>query len=115
MENGHTSNFSQLYLKTARFPMKTISLFDPRVPSSLSVCFLSLLIGGATIVRAQEVQAGGYFTTIVPKGQFKENITNNGYGGGGYFLVRLGPSPLLIGGDFGGVKYGSENHRELIS
>jgi len=95
--------------------MKTISLFVTKVPSVLSVCFLSLLIGGATIVRAQEVQVGGYFTTIVPQGQFKENITNNGYGGGGFFLVRLGPSPLLIGGDFGGVRYGSENHREPIS
>src|SRR5262245_52639313 len=101
--------FSQHSLKTTRFPMKAISLFVTKVPSVLSVCLLALFIGGATIAHAQERQAGFYFTTIVPHGQFSENVTNNGYGGGGQFLVRLGPSPFLIGGDLGGVIYGSES------
>jgi hypothetical protein len=73
------------------------------------------LIGGATIVRAQERQAGIYFTTIVPRGEFSENVTNNGYGVSGQFLARLGPSPFLAGGDIGIVIYGSESHREPIS
>jgi opacity protein-like surface antigen len=115
MENGNTSKFSQHLLKTTRFPMKALSLFVSKAPSVLSVCLLSLFIGGVTIARAQEFQAGGYFTTIIPQGQFSENVTNNGYGGGGQFLVRLGPSPFLIGGDAGGVIYGSESRREPIS
>jgi len=95
--------------------MKAISLFVTKAPRLLSVCFLALLIGGADIVRAQERQAGFYFTTIIPRGQFSENVTNNGYGGGGQFLVRLGPSPFLVGADAGAVIYGSESRREPIS
>jgi len=95
--------------------MKARSLFATKAPSVLSVCFLALWIGGVTIVRAQEYQAGGYFTTVIPRGAFKENVSNNGYGGGGQFLVRLGPSPFLTGGDAGGVVYGSESRREPIS
>src|SRR5215470_19455036 len=95
--------------------MKTICLFAAKAPSALSVCFLALLIGGSTIVSAQERQAGIYFTTIVPRGEFSENVTNNGYGVSGQFLVRLAGSPFLAGGDFGIVVYGSDSHREPIS
>lgn len=95
--------------------MKTICPFATKALSVLSVCFLTLFIGGATTVRAQERQAGFYFTTIVPRGEFSENVTNNGYGGGGQFLVRLAGSPFLAGGDLGIVIYGSESRREPIS
>src|SRR4029453_13310015 len=95
--------------------MKAISLFVTRVSSALSVCLLAIWAGSATIARAQEYQVGGYFMTIVPHGQFSENIPKNGFGGGGQFLIRLGPSPFLIGGDVGGVIYGSESRREPIS
>jgi hypothetical protein len=95
--------------------MKTIYLFVTKAPSVLSVCFLVLLIGGATIISAQERQAGIYFTTIVPRGEFSENVTNNGYGVSGQFLVRLGGSPFLAGGDVGIATYGSESRREPIS
>jgi hypothetical protein len=96
--------------------MNTISSFVTRATSALSVCFLALLIGGATIVHAQERgQVGGYFMTVVPRGEFSENVTNNGYGAGGQFLIRLGPSPFLAGGDFGAIVYGSESRREPIS
>jgi hypothetical protein len=95
--------------------MKTIHLFVTKAPSVLSVCFLALLIGGVTIVSAQERQAGIYFTTIVPRGEFSENVTNNGYGVSGQVLVRLGGSPFLAGGDLGIAIYGSESRREPIS
>lgn len=95
--------------------MKIICLFVTKASSVLSVCILALLIGGATVVRAQERQLNLYFTTIVPRGEFSENITNNGYGGGGQFLVRLAGGPFLIGGDVGGVVYGSVSRREPIS
>jgi opacity protein-like surface antigen len=81
----------------------------------ISICFLSLLIGGTTNLRAQGFQAGGYFTTVVPRGEFSDNVTNNGYGAGGLFLVRLGNSPILTGGDVGIVVYGSESRREPFS
>jgi hypothetical protein len=101
--------------RTAKLLMTAISLFVLKATSILAASILALWIGGATIVRAQEFQVGGYFTTVVPRGEFKENITDNGYGGGGLFLVRLGPSPFLVGGDVGIVIYGSESRREPFS
>jgi hypothetical protein len=95
--------------------MKMTCLFASKATRVLSVCFLALLIGGATVTRAQERQASVYFTTIVPRGEFSENVTNNGYGVSGQILVRLGPSPFLAGGDLGIAVYGSESHREPIS
>ncbi len=96
--------------------MKTICLFVTKASIVLSVCFLARLIGGATVVRAQEHgQVGGYFMIVVPRGEFSENVTNNGYGAGGQFLIRLAGSPFLAGGDFGAVVYGSESRREPIS
>src|SRR5262245_58474779 len=95
--------------------MKKICLLAAEAPGALSVCFLAILIGGATIVRAQERQAGVYFTTIVPRGEFSENVTNNGYGASGLFLVRLGPTPFLAGGDIGIAVYGNESRLEPIS
>jgi hypothetical protein len=74
------------------------------------------LIGCATLVQAQEKgQAGGYFMIIVPRGEFSQNVTNNGYGGGGQFVIRIGRSPFLMGGDIGGVTYGSVSRREPFS
>jgi hypothetical protein len=103
----------QIYI--GGLPMKAVSLFALKAPSILSACLLALLIGSATMVRAQEYQAGAYFTTLIPRGEFSQNVTNNGYGGGGQFLVRFGESPFLVGGDIGAVVYGSESHREPIS
>jgi hypothetical protein len=95
--------------------MKKICLLVMKGSSALSVCLLSLLIGGATIVRGQERQASIYFTTIVPNGEFSENVTNNGYGANGQFLIRLAGSPFLAGGDLGISIYGSESRLEPIS
>lgn len=61
--------------------------------------------------RAQEFQAGVDFLTIVPRGEFKDNVRNNGYGAGGQFLVRIKQSPILVGIDLGGVVYGSETRK----
>jgi len=93
--------------RTIRIQLKTSCL--------IVTSFTALWIGGATNVRAQSFQAGGYFTTVSPHGEFNENVTNNGYGAGGYFLVRLGSSPFLAGGDVGIVVYGSESRDEPFS
>jgi hypothetical protein len=105
----------QNHSKTTKPHAKAFNLSVMKAPSILLAFFLGLWIGGATIVRAQEFQAGGYFTTVAPRGEFRENVTNNGYGGGGLFLVRLGPTPFLVGGDAGVVVYGSETRREPFS
>jgi len=79
---------------------------------------LAMSCGGAfgfmTEVRAQEFQFGFDFLTVLPRGEFKDNIKNNGYGAGGHFLVRLKQSPILVGIDLGGVTYGSETRRERL-
>ncbi|HEV2667435.1 MAG TPA: hypothetical protein VG324_21145 [Blastocatellia bacterium] len=95
--------------------MKTICSLVTEAPRLLSICLLDLLIGGATIVHAQERQVGIYLTTTVPRGGFSENDAGNGYGGSAQFLVRLGPTPFLAGGDVGLAVYGYESRREPIS
>src|SRR5262245_66037964 len=94
--------------------MKTTCLFASKATRVLSVCFLALFIGGATVARAQERQASVYFTTIVPRGEFSENVTNNGYGVSGQILVRLGASPFLAGGDIWIAVYGSASYSRRI-
>jgi hypothetical protein len=69
----------------------------------------------AAPVHAQSFQVGIDFTAVVPRGEFKENIENNGYGLSGNFLVALGPSPFLVGVDAGFATYGSEKRRVPLS
>jgi hypothetical protein len=99
--------------------MKTTCSLVTKAPRLAPVCLLALMIGGATIVHAQSQkrergQLAINFLTVVPRGEFSENITNNGYGMSLQGLARIGSTPVLIGGDFGFVVYGSESHRELI-
>jgi hypothetical protein len=95
--------------------MKTVCSLVTKAPRLLSIYLLALLIGGATIVHAQERQVGIYLTTIVPRGGFSENGASNGYGGSAQFLARLAGSPFLAGGDVGLAVYGDESRREPIS
>lgn len=75
---------------------------------------LVLCCGNAAQVQAQ-VQLGIDFTTVIPKGDLSKNVTNNGYGIGGQFLVGVGSSPFLVGVDGAFTIYGTEDHREPIS
>ena len=96
--------------------MKTTCLFASKGVRVLSVCFLSLLIGGATVVQTQDhAQLGIHFLTVAPRGEFSENVTNNGYGISLQGLIRLGPTPFLVGGDLGFVVYGSQTRSEPLS
>jgi hypothetical protein len=97
--------------------MITICSLVTKSPYVLSVCLLAMLIGEATIVQAQaqtkdRVQLGVYFLTVVPRGEFSENLTNNSYGAGVQGLVRIGSSPFLVGGDLALVIYGYESRRD---
>jgi hypothetical protein len=73
-----------------------------------------LVLGTATRVSAQDIQLGLDFATVVPRGEFKQNVTNNGYGLGGHFAVRVA-GPLYVGADLGFVNYGREKRTEQLS
>ncbi len=94
--------------------MKAKSLFVMKAPIILSALFLTLCTGGSANIHAQGYQFGFYVTAISPSGEFNDNVTNNGYGFGGLFLKRLGPSPFLVGADGGFVIYGSQEGLEPL-
>jgi len=71
--------------------------------------------GDSSHAKAQQVQFGIDFTSVIPTGDFRRNVTNNGYGVGGQFLVGVGRSPLFLGADAAITTYGSEEHKEPIS
>ena len=80
------------------------------------VSILLLLCCGSTAnSQTQPFQFGVDFTTVIPTGEFSKNVTNNGYGIGGQFLVGLGRLPLLVGIDAAFANYGSDEHIESIS
>jgi len=76
---------------------------------------LFLSWGAASSAKAQEIQFGIDFTTVVPTGDFSKNVTNNGYGVGVQFLRSFGKKPLLLGVDAAFATYGSDEHTEPIS
>ena len=91
---------------------RRIKTFTSRLAVIASIVFL---YGHFTTSQAQEVQLGIDFNTVIPRGDFGKNITNNGYGVGAQLLVSLGNSPFLVGGDAGFVVYGSEKRRQPLS
>jgi hypothetical protein len=92
-----------------------------RGAGSISILFqagLSILLFvscGSSSAQAQQFQFGLDVTTVVPTGDFSRNVTNNGYGVGGQFLVGLGKKPLFLGVDAAFATYGSDEHLESIS
>lgn len=74
-----------------------------------------LLCGAQSNAQSQQFQFGLDVTTVIPTGDFSKNVTNNGYGVGGQFLVGLGKKPLLLGVDAAFATYGSDEHTESIS
>ena len=97
-----------LFLSPCAFFVKRLS----RLSFLTLVCFG---FGVQSSVLAQEYQASIDFITLIPRGELRQNIDNNGYGAGGQFLVRLKNSPFLVGGDVGFANYGTERRRESIS
>jgi opacity protein-like surface antigen len=76
---------------------------------------LILWLGSVSSADAQQIQVGIDFATVAPRGSFSENVTNNGYGVGGQFLVGLGRSPFHLGVDAAFTNYGSDEHEEPLS
>src|SRR4030095_7030455 len=82
--------------------------------AGMVIAFL-LVLSGASDSKAQDLQLGIDFTTVIPQGDFNRNIRTNGYGVGGQFLLRLRNTPILLGVDAGYALYGSDEHTEPIS
>lgn len=82
---------------------------------SITSAVLVLVFGAASAAQAQRVQLGVDFTTVIPRGEFKQNVTNNGYGAGVQFLIGLSRLPLAFGVDAAFANYGSDEHTEPIS
>ncbi len=106
MRDDHTNQ------PTASLPC--VRLLTARLLAARLLCAAFCWAALAQASAAQDFQAGLDFLTVIPRGEFKDNIKNNGYGVGGQFLVRVGPSPILMGVDLGGVVYGSETRRERL-
>jgi opacity protein-like surface antigen len=102
---------------TPRSPISSKQHTSWRVTIGRLALMFALLfwLASRTPVQAQDFQIGIDFTTVIPQGSFKQNVTNNGYGLGGQFLVSLGRTPLHLGVDAGFVNYGSEEHEEPLS
>ena len=102
-------NYSTLSKRT---PLKTLLQISFR----LALLMVPILWSGSlSSAHAQQIQVGLDFTTVVPRGSFSENVTNNGYGVGGQFLVGLGRSPFHLGVDAAFTNYGSDEHEEPLS
>jgi hypothetical protein len=91
-------------------------------PGSIRILFqaglsmmLLLLWGAASEAHAQRIQFGVDFTTVIPTGDFRKNVPNNGYGVGVQWMIGLGQKPLFLGFDAGFATYGSDEHKEPIS
>ncbi len=63
----------------------------------------------------QDFEAGINFLLGQPKGEFKENVEDLGFGIGGMFAFRPGNSPVMIGVDVEYMLYGSETRQEPFS
>jgi len=74
-----------------------------------------MCLGGSSRAKAQQLQFGIDFTTVIPTGEFDRNVRNNGYGVSGNVLFGIRRSPFLVGLDAGVATYGSDEHTEPIS
>ena len=86
---------------------------------TLAALFASVTLAGASPAAAQygfgagpaRVALGGGVLVAQPVGEFK-NYVNNGFGGGGHFMLRLDPHGFLaVRADVGYLIYGHETKR----
>ena len=74
-----------------------------------------MLWAGQVAVAQSSFSGGIGFTVGLPQTEFKENVTNTGFGGGGYVGYHLPQMPFMVGGRFDYVQYGSETRNEPFS
>ena len=95
--------------------MHNQTALNARVRNLVLTIIGALVLGAATSAHAQGLQVGIDFTSVIPQGEFKQNVNSNGFGVSGNFLVGLGRRPLLAGVEAGFATYGSEKRREALS
>jgi len=76
--------------------------------------FMMLLVAGSSFSQSR-FQAGFHFITGFPQDEFKENVKNTGFGGGGEFYYHIPNSPILIGAGLNFLIYGTQSRREALS
>ncbi|MFB3903337.1 MAG: hypothetical protein ACE15E_07785 [Acidobacteriota bacterium] len=89
--------------------MRTPSLF------ACAWLLLSVLAFCPALLVAQNLELGADFVIALPQNEFRDNINDEGYGGAAHFGYFLGDSPIMIGTDFGFLKYGTVRRFESIS
>jgi len=75
---------------------------------------LFMLLFASQLLAQGRFQAGGSFTVVSPRGAFRENVDNLGYGLTGFFAWRIPESPVLLGASFGFNVYGTETWEEPL-
>ncbi len=75
----------------------------------------AILLCIASGLAAQDFQAGLNFLVGQPKGEFRDNVEDWGFGLGGMVAYRPGNGPLMIGADLEFAIYGSETRQEPFS
>jgi hypothetical protein len=82
---------------------------------TLAVVLAFFNIFYAKQVSAQTMQVGVHFMMADMQGDFKKNVEDLGLGVAASFGYRFKDSPVILGGSFGFINYGSERRREPFS
>lgn len=77
------------------------------------LALLASLLLFPSLAAAQQLQGGLQVTVSVPQGEFSDRLSGAiGFGLSGQLLYSIPATPLLVGGEVGGVVYGQETIRE---
>ena len=80
--------------------------------------FLFLIAGlglGAVPALAQKIDLGIDLIAGVPQNEWRENLSEEGYGVLGHIGCFVGDTPFMIGAHIGYMNYGTEKRREYFS
>lgn len=83
--------------------------------TSITAFAAMLLMAAAPGSARAQWQGGLNFSAGAPQGDFKSNISNNGYGIGAYVGYAPESVPIMVGIDLGFLSYGNETRRERFS
>ncbi len=91
-------------------------LYALRSTNYIVILFTALILLPKDIYSDDIFNAGISFDVVTPKGEFKDNLDRNGYGGSFMALVKPNPLvPLKIGLELGFANYGMESRNEPFS
>ncbi len=88
------------------------------MPLRLKTAFLFLFVGlvsGAVPASAQKIDLGLDMVAGVPQNEWRDNVSEEGYGLSGHVGCFVDDMPLMIGTDIGYMNYGTDKRREIFS